>query len=263
MITVTTNAARIAQDVGDLKTRIFENTRTGLKDCARRYRAYHRKERMTRKGATVGIRSGRTAQTGEGGTVLANTGVAGHFKYEAYGTSLKDLHVDLGTRSRVAIEHEQGGQIFPRGRKYMVLPMPIAQTRFGGTTKAAKRLLAQSKAQMGYQSASSGGFSFNPKLGKTRNPLFPIRVRGRSFLAQQVRSASRSPMQAGAYGLVRKKSAYEGFRTRLKFWFHLRRSTRLRPRLQFIDLFGGWAEANFMRIMSRVILYGERKKAAS
>jgi len=262
-IVATSNASKVAREIAEMNNLIFGQTKMAFEEVAQRYRAYHRKERMQVKGATVGIRSGRTLQTGEGGAKLVNTGVAGHFKYQSTGTTLNDLRTTLGTRSRVAIEHEKGGAIYPHGRKYMTVPMPAAQNRFGGNSKAAKRLLAQSKAQMGYQSATSGGFGFNAKLGRARSPLFVIRVGGRSFLAQRVRSGERQKYQPGAYGQVRRKTSRESFRTKLKFWFHLQRSTRLRPRLEFLSLWDGWGEKNFFKIFNRVATHGRRAKGVA
>ena len=210
---------------------LYKALKSAARDIGRRFLSHHRAKRM----------SGPLGQR----VLATKKGLKSHFKYDVSGTTLNSLKVEMGTRSRVAIEHEKGRKLRAKGTAYMTIPMPAAKTAKGRTTKRAKKLLMNAKH---VHQAPQAGFGLRHKGRRVKDKLFLIRARdGRKYLATAKTGAKSKGKQL------------------ITLWFHLKKSAQLRPLLDFEGLWETWRKKQGRRRWNGAVrgaLKAARRKSA-
>ena len=167
----------------------------------KRYANFHKKERL----------SGPRGNKGVKGT---KRGLVGARKWKATGTTLQNAKLVMEVKSRrIAGEHERGANIVSR-RGFMALPMPAARNPNGRVSKVARNQLKRYRSILDAQAA--GNVARSEKGRRLKSPLFAFKARsGKIFIARRNRGGKPTLL------------------------FHMRKSVRLRPRL---DYYAKWRE---------------------
>ncbi len=198
-------AFRVAAD------RLPPRLRDAGAELGRRYIGFHRAQRL--RGRTAGGRGVRGTRRG----------LLSQFAYQVTGQRLSDIQVKIGTRSRVALEHELGiVRRAPAGRN---LRIPFSSITDKGRLPArVKKLLRESGEVL---QASRSGFELVRRTRKgrqitRRNPLVRIESGSGTYLAEIVNAKGNKP------------------RDRLRLLFHLHPQAVIPARLDFRALFRSW-----------------------
>ncbi len=93
---------------------LYESLRGVANQIGKRYIGFFRAKRLR---GPPGVR-GTRGQPGRPGLLNA-------FRYDIGGTNLNRLRVDIGTRSRVALEHEEGRLIRAKEGRFLLVPLQI------------------------------------------------------------------------------------------------------------------------------------------
>lgn len=200
--------------------------KTAAATVGKRYLGYHRAQRMRGVQGAIGIRGTRK-------------GLQSHFRYEVEGETLDDIKVTIGTKSRVALEFEEGRKIVSKQGRFLLVPLPPAVDANGRVKKSVRNLL---KAK---------------KLFILRSPST-----GRAFLAGGLskRSFTKKKKEAAAAG------APIGHRSGVVLYFILKKDVQEKKRLEFFQLFEQW-KAKGVEIFTKSLRYAiaaaARKRRAS
>lgn len=129
---------RVQQVLSATPAELFKAQVEAGKRVGDRYLAHHRARRMR---GGIGVRG--TAK-----------GIRTHFKRDVTGTNLGNMVLTMGTKSRVAIEHERGGTLTPGKRSALLIPFSKfsrqRQKTFRALAKAGKLIVIRARDGRAY-----------------------------------------------------------------------------------------------------------------
>lgn len=206
------NGKRLMKALHAAPEELLKALRDAGHDIGKRYMGFHAARRL--RGTDEGGKGVRGTRRG-----LLSPRVR---QVSTEGTTLDSLKLRIRMASPIAIQHEVGALLKPKANQWMAIPMSRRSKTIGKATDAMGRKTAAARQLLKdmphIANAYAAGFTLRRKSGRRLKGLFTVRHKatGQSFLALQVGAAKDR---------------------KLAYWFHLKKSAQLKPRLDFTPLF--------------------------
>lgn len=203
-----TGADGIKQALTAVPPALAQGLHGALNRALNRYRTFHARERLMKPPPPVW--RGRSAPEGVHATRKGGKGLLGAWRVDVTGRALVDMTGKLWTRHMIAKEFERG-EVLVSARKGWA-PLPPARDRLGRTIKKYAA------------------------LRQARKLIVVKRHDGKKFLVMENPAWKRHRGQARRMGFNLRPQQGQ----RYMFLFHQIKAKTIRPRLDFIGLWGPW-----------------------